>query len=365
MTSPPQNLAIAIPVVAGVGNALMAVPMVRQIKRHMPETRILIVARLEAMAEPFRRLREVDEVFVMGNGLRGTIRGTRWMRRRKPDVFLVPFPSNRWQYNLLAFASGAGRAVMHGYPAGRLRTLAFLPAQRVPAQRGIHDVSQNLRLLRCLGIEPDESGRPEFLLNDMDRARAAGLLGAIGLSDGASFIAVHAGSAKTVLAQAKRWPPQRYAELIAALRREWSHEVVLLEGPDEAGVADEIMTPSPSPLSTGERREARVLRLTGPLGDAAAVLERAALYVGSDSGLAHLAAAVGTPALTLFAPADPNRVCPFGYRHLVVQPPRDCAPCFLYPWQATRPKMRCREPMCITLIEVDAVMTAVREALNG
>ena len=125
------------------------------------------------------------------------------------------------------------------------------------------------------------------------------------------------------------------------------------------------MTPSPSPLSTGARGEARVLRLTGPLGDAAAVLERAALYVGSASGLAHLAAAVGTPALTLFAPADPNRVCPFGYRHLVVQPPRDCAPCFLYPWQATRPKMRCREPMCITLIEVDAVMTAVREALNG
>jgi ADP-heptose:LPS heptosyltransferase len=104
--------------------------------------------------------------------------------------------------------------------------------------------------------------------------------------------------------------------------------------------------------------------LTGPLGDAAAVLERAALYVGSDSGLAHLAAAVGRRAVTLFAPADPDRVCPFGNRELVVQPNRDCSPCFLYPWEATKPKMRCREPMCINFIEVEQVMARVKKALG-
>ena len=95
------------------------------------------------------------------------------------------------------------------------------------------------------------------------------------------------------------------------------------------------------------------------------MLERAALYVGSDSGLGHLAAAVGTRAVTLFAPADPDRVCPYGNRDLVVQAPTACAPGFLYPWQSARPKMRCRAPLCIETITVDQVLTAVRRALGN
>jgi ADP-heptose:LPS heptosyltransferase len=96
------------------------------------------------------------------------------------------------------------------------------------------------------------------------------------------------------------------------------------KGRTEAGVAADIV---------GVPARARMIRLDGPLGEAAALMERAELYVGTDSGLAHLAAAVGTPAVTIFAPADPDRVCPYGYRDLVVQPPPPCGPCFLYPWK--------------------------------
>ena len=94
------------------------------------------------------------------------------------------------------------------------------------------------------------------------------------------------------------------------------------------------------------------------------MLQQARLYVGSDSGLAHLAAAVGTMPVTLFGPADPDRVCPFGYRHLVVQAPTPCAPCFKYPYEAPYPKMCCREPFCIRQISVDAVMATVDRALS-
>lgn len=402
---PSQNFgSVVIPLVAGVGNALMALPMVRQIRRNRPGARVAVMAQIDAMAEPLRRLPEVDEVFVAGQGVRGILRGIRWIRQRKPDVFLVPFPSNRWQYNLLAAASGAARVIMHSYPLGSLTTLTFLSgASRVEAQRGIHDVIQNLRLLRLMGIEADESDRPELIVNDADRQRAAGLLREAGINGKTPFIAVHAGSARTVLAKAKRWPAENYAELIRSLCAEFDHEIVLLEGPAEVGVADEILrylnfrrcdddreaatcdsgappvlavprtgeTPvsrvapprmGQTPVSQGEHSRLHVLRVTGPLGDVAAVLEQAELYVGSDSGLAHLAAAVGTPPITLFAPADPDRVAPYGYRDLVVQPPRECSPCFLYPWQATKPKMRCHEPMCINLITVQRVMDAVKKA---
>ncbi|MEA2710963.1 MAG: heptosyltransferase [Phycisphaerales bacterium] len=349
---------IVIPIVAGIGNALLAVPMVRRIRRAWPGARITILARIGPMAEVFHRLGEVDEVIVTGKGIRGILAMIRAARQRELDIFLVPFPSNRWQYSLLAAASGAKRRVLHGYPVGYFRAMHFLPSMRVPAVRGIHDVEQNLRLLAPIGIAGDEPPEgPVFPVTEEDRARAATMLREAGLAANVKPIIVHAGSAQTVLARAKRWPTEKYRELIAALRAEAGDRVIVVEGPDEAGVAAEIV---------GVPARAPMIRLSGPLGEAAAMMERAELYVGTDSGLAHLAAAVGTPAVTIFAPADPDRVCPYGYRDLVVQPPPPCGPCYLYPWDAAYPKMRCHaDHRCIERVTVDSVMAAVRRGRNG
>ena len=336
--------------------------MVRRIKQAWPGARITILARTGPMAEVFQRLPEVEEVIVTGKGVRGVLGMIAAARQRSPDVFIVPFPSNRWQYSLLAAASGAKRRVLHGYPVGYWRAMHFMPSTRVAAVRGIHDVDQNLRLLEPLGIEAAQpSEGPVFVVTADDRARAAAMLSAAGIAAEQKPIIVHAGSAQTVLAQAKRWPTERYRELIAALHAEAGDRVIVVEGPDEAGVADEIVSGTgSSPVS------ARVIKLSGPLGEAAALMERAELYVGTDSGLAHLAAAVGTPAVTIFAPADPDRVCPYGYRDLVVQPPPPCGPSFLYPWDAAYPKMRNHaEHRCIERVTVDAVMDAVRRGRNG
>ena len=354
----PDNPRIVIPVVAGVGNALMAVPMVRQLKRAKPNAQITVIARIHAMAEPFRRLPEVDEVLVTGNGWRGILKKLWWTRGRRADVYLVPFPSNRWQYNLLALLSGARVRVMHRFPIGYWRAMAFVRARRVPAVRGIHDVQQNLHLLEALGIEPQLDDPPRFIVSDDDRARAAALLQRAEVDELTAFVALHPGSGRTVIGKAKRWPPGRWAQFLARFRREFSHHVVLLEGPDEAGVGEEILRECEDDV-TG----LSVVRLTGPLGDAAAVLERAQLYMGSDSGLAHLASAVGTKAVTIFAPADPDRVCPFGYRDLVVQVNKDCSPCFHYPWRTPYPKLLCREPYCVSEVRVDDVLDAVRRAM--
>ena len=173
------------------------------------------------------------------------------------------------------------------------------------------------------------------------------------------YLVIHAGSANTVLAAAKRWPAERYANLCQAIHRTLKVPVVLVEGPDEPGIAAEI-----SGFLDAKRSDVRVLPLTGPLGEAGALLGGALAYVGTDSGLAHLAAAVGIPAVTLFAPADPDRVCPAGNRALVVQTERMCSPCMMYPWKATAPKIRCSPPLCIEAIMVEQVMQKLQNALN-
>ena len=348
-----------MPVVAGIGNAVMAVPLVRALAR-LPGARVTVAARTGAMADCFRGLAEVAEVVVLGSRP-----GTAWRAHRAAargaGLYVVPFPSNRWQYSLLAAASGARRVVMHDYPVGRVRAMRVVPRALkrttfLPAERGLHDVAQNLRLAAALAVSADvlaEVERPIFPLATAARVAAVERFG-----PAEGFLAIQPGCGDTVVGRAKRWPAERFAQLADALA-EQGRDVVILEGPDERGLGAHV-----SGLS---RSAPPVVELSGPLTHAAALLERAALYVGNDSGLAHVAAAVGTPAVTLFAAADPARVAPYGCAHLVVTPrPADGKPWrprLLYPMDAAGPKLRDDGVDWPRHIELDDVLAAVARAV--
>jgi hypothetical protein len=119
-----------------------------------------------------------------------------------------------------------------------------------------------------------------------------------------SFVAVHPGSGSP----SKNWPSDRFGPLLDAVApsRRW----LLVEGPADANAA--------APLA--RRTGAVVARGRGPrvLG---AVLGRAGLFIGHDSGVSHLAAAWGAPTLALFGPTDPVVWAPLGPRVSVVRAP--------------------------------------------
>lgn len=382
-----QPRRVVIPSIAGLGNSLMTMPMVRQLKRAWPDAKIIILARNSTFAEMFRRMPEVDEIYLAGltfaspkdllkklksrwHDLKAFARMIRFTRKQKADVYLVPFPSNRWEYSILALTSGAKQQILHSYPAGAIKALHFI-GTRTPAEEKVHDVVQELRLLKMLGIEPEENDAPRFIVNETDRQRATELLATVGIpsdnrergQDG-GFITIHAGSGSyTVIARAKRWNPEKYAELIHRILHELGRSILLVEGPDESGVTESIIQHLPKESPPNSAR-LHTLKLTGPLGETAAILERASLYVGSDSGIAHLAASVGKRAVTIFAPADPDRVCPYGSRDLVVQTPNTCSPCFTYPFKTPYTDSKCKEPYCIEQVTVDRVLSAVRRGLS-
>ncbi len=352
-----QPARILVPVLAGIGNAVMTVPLVRRLARL---GRVTIAARTRPIADVFQDLPEPVDVEVLGAAPAGAWRMHRRLARSlRPDWYVVPFPSNRWQYGLLAATGGAPRLVMHDYPVGRLRALRFVPRllrdlRLVPAQRGIHDVTQNLSLLAGLDADPGEPDPPIFPLGREQLDEAARLLSRR-VEEG--FIAIQPGCGNTPVGRAKRWPAARFAELadILAQRR---RPVLVLEGPDERGVGHEV--------SRLARSHPPVLELGGPLSRSAGVLQQAALYVGNDSGLAHVAAAVGTPPVTLFAAADPARVAPFGYEHLVVTPPpvdgRTWQPLLMYPMDHPGPKLRRTSIDWASHIRLDDVLAAIDRA---
>jgi ADP-heptose:LPS heptosyltransferase len=343
-----ESSTLLVPLVAGIGNALMTEPMLRQLHCALPNAKIVALAISKPIAEVVRRIDGID-VRITGSGIKNMLKSARLSRSLKPDVYLVPFPSNRWQYNLLASLSGAKRVILHRYPKPAMGLRRF---DRLDAVRGLHDVEQNLRLLTMLGIQPRFPDPPRFALTDEEHTQVAGVLEQAGI--GSDYVVVHAGSARTVLAEAKRWPEASYAKLVETIRDETGRTVLIVEGPDEAGVADRIVA------HIADRARIVTLPLRGSLGMSAAILAKSAFYVGTDSGLAHLAAAVGKRAITLFAPADPDRVCPFANRDLVVQPEGLTDLAFLYPWESTRPALRPGRVNDIQRITVDQVMAKVK-----
>jgi ADP-heptose:LPS heptosyltransferase len=115
----------------------------------------------------------------------------------------------------------------------------------------------------------------------------------------------------------KRWPADRFAALADRLVDVLSARLVLLGGPDDGPVNRSVVG------AMGPAARARTLDVSGrlSLAETAAVIARCRLYVGNDSGVAHLAAAVGTPVVEVFGPTDPRRYGPVPGAGLAVAPP--------------------------------------------
>jgi ADP-heptose:LPS heptosyltransferase len=169
----------------------------------------------------------------------------------------------------------------------------------IPPAQGAHASEWLARPLAGLGLDAD-GFPPPCAPSPEEAAAAASLAGELG----PAFLAVHPGSGS----REKNWPAERFASLVRAMAAgaPW----LLVAGPaDAAAVAPLDAVPG--------RRGAPGL----PLRVLGALLSRARLYVGNDSGVSHLAAAWAAPTLALFGPTDPAVWAPQGARVSVVRSP--------------------------------------------
>lgn len=190
--------------------------------------------------------------------------------------------------------------------------LAWMVPTRHRRTIGSSDLAEPrvVQLARLLDTAPPPA--PRVWIRQRDREAASRLV-----PTDVDFLAVAPGAAVA----AKRWPADRFAAMLNKLTDRHAFgaplAVVLVGAADEAALVEAVRSalvdrPSvPRPLIVlGEPH----------LPVVAAVLERARLYIGNDSGLMHLAAACGTPTVGLFGPTPSARYGPWGDRTLVVQP---------------------------------------------
>jgi lipopolysaccharide export system permease protein len=193
---------------------------------------------------------------------------------------------------------------------GSLVTLA-LKAEKRFIHRKTREVRHKLLEMAAM-MRVERLPLPKIRPDDRAQEDALAALGdpspILALGPGANFIG-------------KRWPPARFAELVLRLRAGGGPvsglRTVLFGAPDEAGITGEIR-------EALQAAGAPVLDLAGKLDllASAAALERAALFVGNDSGLMHIAAAIGAPTLGLFGPSPEKVYGPVGPRARALRGPR-------------------------------------------
>jgi len=331
-----------------VGDAIMALPALRAVRKRFPDAEIAIVAR-PYVADIYRDQQICNQLIpydlkALHAGLSGRGRLAADLREQKFDVALLL--QNAFDAAWLAWRAKIPERI--GYARdGR----SFLLTKAVPVPRNgeipAHEKFYYLELLRRAGwldSVPDESFICLRIPEEKSR-RAEEFLSNSGVRQGAVRIAIGAGAS---YGSAKCWPPSRFAEVANRLQSEANADVILFGTAGEATVSTAI---------SGEMRRPPI-DLTGKtaISDLPALLSRCHLFIGNDSGAMHVAAAVGLPVVAVFGPTDPFGTAPVTPRCSIVQQKPYCSPCFL---------RRCpTDHRCMTAITADIVEAAAKPLLS-
>ena len=249
-----------------------------------------------------------------------------------------------WITRLSGARERVGFAPPHGREANHLFTNHRV---RIPAAAR-HRVERNLALLSGWLGRKVAWADPGLPAPAEAEAEAGRLLGAAGLP-ARGLVLLHPGTSR--FGAFKRWPPERFGDLARTLA-ERGEVVLVLAPPGEEPLA--------ARAAAASRGAARALAV-GDLDVLVALLGRARLFVGADSGPLHLAALAGVPCLGLYGPKDPAVYGPYGRRRdgsvgllpLVTRSDVACRPCRL---------RRCADPVCLTGLEPEQAFAALLAA---
>ncbi|GGC17268.1 glycosyltransferase family 9 protein [Cellulomonas carbonis] len=252
----------------GLGDALTGVPALRGLRRAFPGHR-LVLAAPAGVGGWLRDLGVVDDV-VGSSGLDPVP----WGDRDGPDVAVNLHGSGPESHRLLLDLR-PGRLVAFASPEAGVDGPAW--------RRDEHEVDRWLRLVRSVGAECSR----EDLRLDVGVARGM-------RDDDAAPVVLHPGAASG----SRRWPVDRWAALAAGLVA-GGRRVVVTGGPQEAALAGAVVDGLPPDRAASTAGDLDLPGLARLVADAA-------LVVCGDTGVAHVATAVGTPSVLLFGPTPPR-----------------------------------------------------------
>ena len=283
-----------------LGDAIMALPVFPALREKFPRTRLAVACR-ENLRDVFAAAPEIDEVIGVPRGNGALLRHAWNLRARRFDLGILLTNS----FATAAWLRLAGVRRRIGYARDGRGFLLTDAVMATPFLLAAHQAEYYFALLRECGIDTP-LGMPRLTLPPEAHAEAEAYLKRENPA-GRPFAVVAPCSA---FGAVKDWAPERYAAVARELAAQRQLDVFV------TGVADQnpVIASICGNGDSTEKDAPRVINAAGALSlfGLFALIRRAAVFIGGDSGAAHAAAAVNTPVVVIFGITEPSRTRPLG-----------------------------------------------------
>jgi heptosyltransferase II len=327
-----------------IGDVVMTLPAIAAIRKTWPRSRISVLAK-PWVAEVYRLAPDVDDIIVFQEpgrhaGIGGKLRLAGELREYGFECAILL--QNAIEAAIIVRL--AGISLRAGYNSDGRGLLLTHSVRRTKAIRRVHQIDYYLEMVRALGCTP--AGRDVRLRPGKDYDGLAGKFfvrfgtdqnrPVIGLAPGAAY------------GPAKKWFPDRFAAVVDRLSDESGAQTILFGSTGDRESTAEVQRNARHPL----------IDIAGKtnLKEAIALIARCSLFISNDSGLMHVAGALGVPTIAVFGSTNPVTTSPVGERSIVIHHDVPCSPC-LKPVCPT-------DFRCMEIIGVEEVYTAARKLLS-
>ena len=367
-----EDAHILVVKLAGIGDLLLATPALRALRETYPQAQIDLLVTPDS-AGLLNGWEVINNTLVLDKYLfddpKALVRNPRALLRlrdlwqtlhggRYDAVLLLhhlTLPFGRLKHQLLMRATGArwriGLDNGHGWFLNvRVKDRGF---------GALHEAEYAMAVAEAAGATI-RNKQLELPLQEQERATAKQILYEGEGDTVHPIIAMHPGSGG--YSTARRWAPERFAQLADTLFDEVGGQILLMGGPEETELHQSIISMLHSDVPV------RSLAGRGNIKVAAAILEQVDLFIGNDAGLMHIAAAVKAPTVAIFGLSNSRAWGPYtgeaaSKRATVVQLGLPCMPCFYRDHQLGTPE-GCTTRDCLAMLGTDPVVAAARKMLK-
>ncbi len=333
-----------------IGDVVWAIPALWSVKNWFPQADVSVLTRKPngdlLLDDP-----HVSKVFQVGKQtFYDELKLLKAIRHEKFDLIFDLRADDRGAFTSF-FAGSKMRAALY-YPGldWRNRMFTHLANPTQPKERIFGAAEQSLKIIRSFGIK-EVTTVPQICISEKTKSIIQNILIAEKITFPKGYITINPFSRWSY----KEWGMNKWVDLISFIWRQYAMPVIIAGSSEERLRAGE--------LTSASRAHAYNLAGKTTLQEMAGLLQMSSLHIGVDSAAPHIAAAVGTPTLTIYGPSDWRDWSPPGDKNKVVLSDMDCSPCYQKGCNGSG-RSECLENLTVAKVQ-NAMETMMRDFVSG
>ena len=352
LTRNPKNILIIR--LSAIGDVINVLPSLRLLRSHFPDSKITWLVEDRA-SEILTDHPDIDEVIIyprkkwqskilkINKSLKIMSEALAFYKRLRGNHYdlVIDFQGNL-KSAVMNLITGSGNRL--GFGRGYCKEFNYLSTQyqAYPEGRKIHRIEKNLSLLKELRIET-KFMRPELPVSKEDEEYISKFINKHA-NPSLPIIIIHPGTSK--FGSFKQWSASNYSLLADMILEKHDANIIFTWGPGELGEVDKIVK--------SMKHKALPACDTKSIKQLIALIKRATLFIGGDTGPLHIASIIDIPVVGIYGPKDPVIYGPYNDIAIVIKKDIPCSPC---------KKRTCGDPICMTSILPEDVFCGAERLL--